>query len=174
MPDPFATLLQDHREVENLFAQFEQSGDHETAIQICRELAVHSMVEEELIYPLFAAKVSKSLAEEARHEHQEAKDIITRIEVMSPDDPGLADAVAELKASVQHHVEEEENDLFPRMAKELPEIVSTLGPDVDARKEVLLERASDHKAQGLAPSASSHKPVATQGSVTGDQPRSEP
>jgi hemerythrin superfamily protein len=174
MADAFAALLKDHREVEDLFAQFEQTGDYETVMQICRELAVHSMVEEELVYPLFATKVSKPMAEEARTEHQEAKDIILRIESMSPNDSSLADAVGELKASVQHHVEEEENDLFPRMAKELPDIVSTLGPDIDARKKVLLERARADKAQGLAPSASSHKPVATPGSITGEQPRSEP
>jgi hemerythrin superfamily protein len=174
MADPFAALKKDHREVEDLFAQFEQFGDYETVMQLCRELAVHSMVEEELVYPLLRSKVSVGLADEARDEHQEAKDIITRIEGLAPDDEGLADAVAELKASVQHHVQEEEGELFPRMEKELPDITSTLGPDVEARKEVLLERARADKEQGLPPSASSQKPVATQGSITGDQPRTEP
>jgi len=174
MADAFAALLKDHREVENLFAEFEQSGDYDTVMQICRELAVHSMLEEEMVYPLLRAKVSVGMADKARNEHQEAKDIITRIESMGSDDSGLADAVAELKASVQHHVEEEENDLFPRMEKELPDIVSTLGPDIEARKEVLLERARDDKARAMNPSATGQKPVATQGSITGDQPRSEP
>ncbi len=171
--DPFAALLKDHREVEELFSKFEQTGDYETVMQLSRELAVHSMVEEELVYPLLRAKVSVGLADEARSEHQEAKDLITRIEAMGPDDEGLADAVAELKASVQHHVAEEESDLFPRMLKELPDITSTLGPDVVARKQVLTERARADKEHGLPPSASSQKPVATQGSITGDQPRSD-
>jgi hemerythrin superfamily protein len=174
MTDPFGALKKDHREVEDLFAKFEQSGDYETVMQLCRELTVHSMVEEELVYPLLRSKVSVGMADEARNEHQEAKDIITRIEALAPDDEGLADAVAELKASVQHHVHEEETDLFPRMEKELPDITSTLGPDVEARKEMLLGQARADKAHGLPPSASSHKPVATQGSITGDQPRSEP
>jgi hemerythrin superfamily protein len=174
MADPFAALRKDHREVEDLFAKFEQTGDYETVMQLCRELAVHAMVEEELVYPLLRSKVSVGMADEARVEHQEAKDIISRIEALAPDDDGLAAAVAELKSSVQHHVGEEENDLFPRMEKELPDITSTLGPDIEARKHVLLERARDDKERGLPPSASSQKPVAAPGSISGNQPRSEP
>lgn len=174
MADPFAALLKDHREAEELFAKFEQTGDYETVMQLCRELAVHSMVEEELVYSLLRSKVSVGMADEARNEHQEAKDIITRIEAMSPDDSQLQDAVAELKASVSHHVQEEENDVFPRMLKEIPDITSILGADIELRKQQLVEQARTDKDRGLAPSASSQKPVATQGSITGDQPRNEP
>ena len=127
--------------MEDLFAQYERSGDYETVMQLCRELAVHSMIEEELVYPLLRSKVSVGLADEARDEHQEAKDIITRIEGLAPEDEGLADAVAELKAAVEHHVQEEESELFPRMEKELPDTTSILGPDIAARKTVLLKAA---------------------------------
>ena len=57
MPDPFSILIEDHREVERLFQQFAQTNDPEVAVQICDELTVHAMVEEELVYPLLATKV---------------------------------------------------------------------------------------------------------------------
>ena len=161
MSDVFTLLQDDHRKVEQLFGQFEQTGDYAVAMQICDELTVHATVEEELIYSLYRSNVDTDGADHAREEHQQAKDIITRIEALGPEGDGLADAVQELKASVEHHVQEEENVFFPRMAAAIPETVGLLGNDIVHRKAQLLELRGEDKATGLSSSTSGQKPVAS-------------
>ncbi len=161
MSDAFTLLQQDHRTVEQLFEQFEQTGDFAVAIQICEELTVHATLEEELIYGLYRSNVDTDGADEARQEHQQAKDIITRIEALGPDGDGLAEVVQELKTAVEHHVQEEENELFPKMAAAIPETVGLLGNDIVTRKAQLLELRESDKASRLSPSTSGQKPNAT-------------
>ena len=161
MSDAFTLLQDDHRTVEKLFEQFEQTGDYAVAIQICEELTVHATLEEELIYSLYRSNVDTDDADEARQEHQQAKDIITRIEAMDPDADGLPEVVQELKAVVAHHVQEEENKMFPKMAAAIPENAALLGNDIVARKARLLELRESDKASRVAPSVSGQKPTAT-------------
>ena len=59
MPDVTTLLEQDHREVEQLFTEFEQTGDREIALQICQELEIHTTVEEEIVYPVLAEQVDR-------------------------------------------------------------------------------------------------------------------
>src|SRR5947199_70842 len=115
MPDAFSILIQDHREVEQLFQQFAQTDNPGIAVKICDELTVHAMLEEELVYPILAVKVGHRYAQEARQEHDEAKSLISQIEqgLRSGDD--VSPLVKELQQSVQHHVEEEERELFPKL-----------------------------------------------------------
>lgn len=160
MSDAFSMLIDDHREVDRLFQEFEQSGDYGIAKKICEELTMHATLEEELIYPLYRSKVETMGADEARREHQEAKDIIARIESLGPDDPDLRSAMEELKQSVQHHVEEEENDLFPRMQAKIADTVNTLGADLVERKKQLVENFGDDREIGLPASAMGAKPNA--------------
>lgn len=69
MPEAFAILNDDHRKVEGLFKQYEQTNDPDIALEICNELTVHAMLEEELVYPVVATKVGSHYAEDARQEH---------------------------------------------------------------------------------------------------------
>ena len=165
MSDVFTLLQEDHRKVEQLFEQFEQTGDYGVAMQVCEELTVHATLEEELVYGLYSAKVDNAGAAEAREEHQQAKDIIVRIEGLGPEGDGLADAMQELKAAVEHHVQEEESEVFPKMAATIPETVSVLGNDVVERKAQLLAQREEEKAAGMSPSTSGQKP--TQSSAAG-------
>ena len=80
MPDFVTLLTEDHRRVEQLFKQFDETGDPQVAEQIFLELSVHAQIEEELIYGLYSAKVDNAGAAEARAEHQEAKDLILALE----------------------------------------------------------------------------------------------
>lgn len=160
MSDAFAMLIEDHRKVDRLFQEFEQSGDYAVAKRICEELTMHATLEEELIYPLYRSKVETAGADEARREHQEAKDIIASIGTLGDDDDQLSAAVQELKQAVQHHVEEEENDLFPQMQAKLPDIVNSLGADLVERKQQLLDNFGDDREIGLPASAMGAKPNA--------------
>ncbi|HWI02361.1 MAG TPA: hemerythrin domain-containing protein [Acidimicrobiales bacterium] len=154
-------MTEDHRRVEQLFNQFDETGDPNIALQIFLELSAHSMVEEELIYGLYSAKVDNAGAAEARREHQDAKDLILALEGMEPGSDEFVNTMGQLKASVMHHVEEEENEMFPKMLESLPDTASILGNDIATRKEAVLEQLRADRAVGMAPSTTSQKPVAS-------------
>lgn len=157
MPDFVTLLTEDHRKAEQLFKQFDETGDPEVAKQIFLELTVHSMIEEELVYGLYSAKVDNAGAAEARAEHQEAKDLILALEGMEPGSDEFVTGMTKLKTSVLHHVDEEEHEMFPKMLKALPETAELLGEDLAARKLVVEEQVRQDKNQGLAPSTTSQK-----------------
>ena len=111
--DAIALLKQDHREVEDLFAQFEKaSGDgskQKLAEQICLELSVHAKIEEEIFYPACEGKVEDDLLKEAFVEHDGAKVLITEIIAGGPQADDFYDAkVKVLQEEIEHHVQEEE------------------------------------------------------------------
>ncbi|HWI77269.1 MAG TPA: hemerythrin domain-containing protein, partial [Sphingomicrobium sp.] len=82
--DAIALLKADHDEVQQLFKDFEKaSGDgrkEKLARQICRELTIHSMIEEEIFYPACKGKVDEELLKEGYVEHDAAKLLIAEIE----------------------------------------------------------------------------------------------
>jgi hemerythrin superfamily protein len=147
-PDVFALLTEDHREVEQLFQQFQQSNDPEVARKICDELTVHAMVEEELIYPLLATKVNPGHAREARHEHEEAKQLIEQIDSALADGGDVGPLMSQLQQSVQHHVQEEESEIIPEMRERQPALTEAMGQDVVERKKTLKEQVAEARSLG--------------------------
>jgi hemerythrin superfamily protein len=110
--DAIALLKEDHRKVEDLFAQFEKAkGDgrkEKLALQICTELTIHSMIEEEIFYPAIEGKVDEDLLKESFVEHDSAKALIAEIEAGEPSDDFFDSKVKVLQEQIEHHVEEEE------------------------------------------------------------------
>ena len=88
--DAITLLKNDHREVEQLFEQFEKAkGDgrkEKLALQICKELTNHTMLEEEIFYPACEGKVEEDLLKESFVEHDAAKVLIAEIEAGEPSD----------------------------------------------------------------------------------------
>ena len=140
MPNVIELLNRDHREVEQLFAQFESTQDFDIALQICEELTVHATVEEEIVYPVLE-RIDAEIEQEAEEEHAEAKELIARIQAMSPDDLELVPTVMKLKAGVEHHVEEEEGEAWPKMRSAAGNRLDELGTAVEERKGELLGQA---------------------------------
>lgn len=136
MPNVLDLLNHDHREVEQLFAQFESTQDVDIALQICQELTVHSQVEEELVYPVLAS-IDAPLEHEAEQEHAEAKQLIARIEAMTAGDPELVPTVMKLKGAIAHHVDEEESEAWPKMRSGAGDRLDDLGRAVEQRKQEL-------------------------------------
>jgi hypothetical protein len=161
LPDFISLLTEDHRRVEQLFKQFDETGEYEVAMEVCLQLGVHATVEEELLYGLYSAKVDNAGAAEARAEHQEAKDLIAALESMDPGSDEFVTTMTKLKTSVLHHVDEEEREMFPKMLERLPETAALLGDEMAARKaEVEAEMRAD-RSVGMAPSTTGQKPTAS-------------
>jgi hemerythrin superfamily protein len=116
-------LTQDHRTVDQLFSRFEKlpagaSGEKlEIVREIVKELSIHAAIEEQVLYPVIRDEVpgGQALHQEALQEHQEAKEVLSELDGMSPQDPGYDARVTSLIQDVRHHVEEEEGQLFPKL-----------------------------------------------------------
>ena len=137
--DACALLDADHQNVERLFAQFQStqnaSKKSQLAQQICMELTVHATIEEEIFYPAFrAATRDGQLVEEAQEEHQQAKDLIAEIE-----DGGPMDALmARLRKAIEHHVNNERTEMFPKARKATGMDLAGLSARLEARKKELI------------------------------------
>src|SRR6267142_105025 len=104
--DPIAILRADHRHVEQLFGSFEKASSAEQkshlAKQICIELTIHTLIEEEIFYPACHANMEQRLLDEAQVEHDGAKALIIEIRAGSPDDQYFQAKVKVLSEDIKH------------------------------------------------------------------------
>jgi hemerythrin superfamily protein len=126
-------LEQDHRSVEGLFSTYERSQDDATLQQICRELEIHTTLEEEIVYPRLA-ELDREMEEHAEQEHAEAKELIAQIRAGDPDAANLG---RQLQHAIQEHVREEESQAFPLLRERMADELDELGSRVAERKQKL-------------------------------------
>ncbi|MBC7453779.1 MAG: hemerythrin domain-containing protein [Massilia sp.] len=139
--DAVALLTQDHENVKALFEQFEASGEKayaskkKLATKICLELTKHATAEEEIFYPAVQAigGDTETLVDEAQVEHAAAKELIAQILSMDPQDELYDAKVKVLSEQIEHHVQEEEGEMFPK-AREAGLDLVALGEAIEARK----------------------------------------
>ncbi len=139
-------LERQHREVEELFERFESAGEgaHKTRERLCREisdqLAVHSEIEEKLFYPEAKQENTEDLLRESVEEHLSVKRLIAEIIEGGTDDEQFRARMKVLKDQVEHHVEEEEGELFPKVRKACSkEELEDLGERMSSMARKLLE-----------------------------------
>jgi iron-sulfur cluster repair protein YtfE (RIC family) len=143
-PDAITLLKADHRAVEKLFSQFETARDADRkkalADKICQELKVHMQVEEEIFYPTSREFLAdEDIVDEAVVEHAAAKDLIAEIETMQPNEELYDAKVTVLQEQIEHHVEEEETEYFPKLRKTGMDM-KDVGAQLKSRKEELMAR----------------------------------
>jgi hemerythrin superfamily protein len=145
-PDATRLLADDHREVHALFADYEKLAGRGAAAderrpraeQICMLLTVHAAIEEELFYPAArAAGVDSDLLDEAAVEHAAAKELIAQIRDMEADDALYDAKVKVLGDYIDHHVREEQDELFPKCRDSAMDL-QDLGARLAARKDELM------------------------------------
>ena len=150
--DAVALLKQDHREVEELFAQYEKaSGEgrkQKLAMRICTELSIHAEIEEEIFYPACEGKVDEDLLKESYVEHDGAKLLIAEIIAGEPSDEFYDAKVKVLQEQIEHHVQEEEKRLegLFSQARKAGLDMDSLGEELAARKAQL---KTEIEANGL-------------------------
>ena len=142
-PDAIALLKADHRAVEALFEDFKKArgAARKAAIvhQICVDLTVHTMIEEEIFYPACRGKIEDSTLDEAYVEHDGAKLMIAELSDAAPNEAFYDAKVKVLGEYIKHHVKEEEQPggLFSQ-AKKGDEDLEQMGEQLKARKEELM------------------------------------
>ena len=153
-------LTDDHEKVKGLFSEFEAiAGDdsnlEEKAVlvqQICQELIVHMAIEEEIFYPAARSAIDDDdLLDEAVVEHSSAKDLIEQLEAMTPDDDQYDAKVKVLKEYIEHHVKEEEEEMFPK--------IESSGLDLEYYGEQLADRKDELLAKPHMIGASADAPT---------------
>lgn len=145
--DPIAMLADDHKKVQKMFKDFEKmkEKDRDAAVElvgrILSELTVHAQLEEEIFYPSVreaSKEETHELLDEAEVEHASAKDLISQIASMSPDEELYDAKVKVLGEYVRHHIKEEEGELFPK-AKKTDLDMEELGAMMADRKMELMQ-----------------------------------
>jgi hemerythrin superfamily protein len=144
-------LKQQHRLVEKLFAQFEKTSDGSVAkkAELCRkisdELSAHATIEEKIFYPACKDARTEDKLREALEEHLGAKRLIADLIELDAKDPQFEAKVKVLQEQIEHHVKEEEEELFEEVEKLLSdEELDDLGRQM---KELYVELMSEGDAR---------------------------
>ena len=142
--DAIALLTQDHKEAKLLFEKFDALSDRsksskkKIADEVCQALSVHAQLEEEIFYPAVRGAIKDAdLMDEAVVEHASAKDLIAQIQDMDPGDDLYDAKIKVLSEQIEHHVKEEESEMFPKVKKTTLDFAE-LGRKMLTRKSELL------------------------------------
>lgn len=145
--DAIALLKADHAEVKKCFKDYQKLVDQEAGSddrqaateQICLLLTVHAMIEEEIFYPAAREVLGDEvdLIDEADVEHASAKELIAQIRAATPDEDHYDAKVKVLGEYIDHHVKEEQDELFPKVRKAKLDI-KALGAELEERKQALM------------------------------------
>ncbi|MDQ3026503.1 MAG: hemerythrin domain-containing protein [Pseudomonadota bacterium] len=146
-PDAIVLLKDDHRTVSQMFARYDKLGDSAHAAKlklartVCKELKVHTRIEEEIFYPAIEKVLpkEKDLLDEAAVEHEGAKKLIAELDRMKPGEDLFDAKVKVLAEYIKHHVKEEHEEMFPKVRKTDLDL-RALGMRMAARKRVLAKR----------------------------------
>jgi selenocysteine-specific translation elongation factor len=148
--DALGLLTAGHEKVKALFREFDTlKGKHdedrrkaELVDEICYELTLHSMLEEELFYPALRKAIDDDeLLDEADIEHAGARELIGQLEIMAPGDDHFDATVTVLGEEVEHHIDKEESELF-EAARAAGIDLDDLGEQLAARRDELEEDLS--------------------------------
>lgn len=145
--DALTLLTADHNRVRGLFTRFQsahEADDQATAVQLAAkifdELEVHTTIEETVFYPA-VTDVSDEVHElvvEGEEEHKVAKDLMAEARALPPEDEHWAAKMKVLIESVEHHAEEEETEMFPKIRSGLDAAaLESLGAALEAKKTEL-------------------------------------
>ncbi|WP_063766182.1 hemerythrin domain-containing protein [Streptosporangium amethystogenes] len=117
-------IMADHRDVEMIFEKLKKQPEDRPALvaELAAKFVAHARAEEAKVYPELA-KAAPNEQGEVRHgveEHHEAEELLVTLMETDPDRPEFLTALEQMVKAVKHHVEEEESDILPAMAKAIP------------------------------------------------------
>jgi hemerythrin-like domain-containing protein len=122
-------LEKDHRQVEKLFSMIEKAeGDGRTPLidELVTALRGHMALEEAVLYPVMGPVTGPEDVQEGNAEHELARTGLEDVIRLAPDEPGFGAALDAVKAGIEHHVDEEEDDIFPTLRKDGTEVLERI------------------------------------------------
>jgi hemerythrin superfamily protein len=141
--DAIQLLRQDHDEVRKLFEEFESADEDrkfELAAEICQALTVHATIEEEIFYPQVREAIdAEDLMTEAEIEHATVKQLIERVQAGEVDEIQLTAMIKVMHEYVNHHVNEEQRKIFPRVRRAQLDLVAMGQELLDRKRELEVE-----------------------------------
>jgi hemerythrin superfamily protein len=138
--DGLELLKQDHQAVKDLFDQIDDAEDGKQRKklfdQIDTQLNIHAHIEETVFYPeIQKIDELKDMVEEALEEHQEVKTLLEKIEGLDPEAEQFSASLEELMENVEHHVAEEEDEMFPKVRERCDQAtLDRLGDQLESAK----------------------------------------
>lgn len=153
-------LMADHREVEEIFGRIEAltvrgQGLRELVDEVTIELVRHSIAEEQYLYPAVREHIpgGDRLADKEIADHSRVEEILKQLEGMKTDDARMNATLLQLMDEVAAHVQDEENNLFPKLRQACsPEVLDDLGDKIRRAKAMAPTRP--HPAAPNTPTAS--------------------
>lgn len=145
--DAIELLKADHKKVKGLFREFEQAGERayktkqRIAEQVFHELEVHSRIEEEIFYPAVKERrvaEGAELVAESIEEHHVVDVLINELKALDPEHEQYEAKFTVLTENVEHHIEEEEGEMFPAVREKMGKELDALGQKMEARKKELM------------------------------------
>ena len=142
-------LTGDHEKVKQLFQQAQQIQDNqqkkEMFDRIDMELAIHADIEETIFYPALEEHDQfKEMVREARQEHENVEQLLLEIEDLATEDTDFSSQLAELEETVEHHVAEEEGEMFPKIREIFDErTLEGLGKKLESAKGKQMNMGKD-------------------------------
>ena len=133
-------LEADHRMVEGLFSQIESAKGQERAAlvdELATALRSHMELEESVVYPKIEPVVGEEDIQEGKTEHELAKKALQDLVSLAPDEPGVGAALDALKAGIEHHVHDEEDEVFPKVRREGREVIESMADAFLAKRREL-------------------------------------
>jgi hemerythrin superfamily protein len=146
MPNAVEMLKHDHAQVKDLFRQYEAAGDRayqkkqRIAEEVFTALEVHTTLEEELFYPAMKRKADqdgKDLVAEAIEEHHVVTTLMDELKGLDLKDERYDAKFTVLMENVEHHIEEEEGEMFPEAEEVLGDRLERLSQQMQERKQQL-------------------------------------
>jgi iron-sulfur cluster repair protein YtfE (RIC family) len=154
-------LKTDHAEFRKLLAQLAETGDQavksrEAIFNVLKaELIAHEIAEEEVLYPALAEyEQAEEIVRHSYEEHHVADVLIDELTVLAFDDPAWGAKAHVLKESLEHHIEDEEEEMFPKARKFLADELDEIGDELEGRKDEILGSSA------AAPAAKAQEPRA--------------
>jgi hemerythrin superfamily protein len=151
--DAIEMLKKQHHEVAGLFEKFDGLGDRafqekrEIVDEIADALAMHATIEEAHFYPAVREKRTEDILLEALEEHLGIKRVIADLLKIDASEPTFDAKVKVLKEQVEHHVKEEQTDLFPKVKKIFEEEeLEAIADEMQETMEELEAKGSPRKA----------------------------
>jgi iron-sulfur cluster repair protein YtfE (RIC family) len=141
--DAFELLKKDHEKVSGIFEKLAPTTERgvktreELFTQLKQELDIHSQIEEQILYPVLKeAEETRDITLEAFEEHNVVKTLLAELDELPKDDETWEAKLTVLKENVEHHVEEEEGEMFKKARKVLSsEQVEEMGARMEAAKK---------------------------------------